>query len=348
MKARFLVAAGVAMFCTLAQAQQTQMKTITPTGAELAAGKTASRSTLHPIPALTPAGAKLGKEGLPDRPAIVANTPLPPGGNRYPGDLTYLGGPVVGDAQFHAIYLLNSASSNTLCTVAACWGDPEGFLTSLGKSDFIHLVDQYIGRYDSRRYRNGPDAGVIMTPALPKLTDADVLGMIYAVLTQANYPTGEDQIYHVFLPPGTDECFDSTYSQCYSPDNPKTFAFCGYHSSADFPGVGHVLYSVEPYQNVPGCNVLPGTPNGPLVDATNNVLSHETFETITDPEGNAWINIDSNAMYGEEIGDECEFIYFTQTEGGFNPSVFRMAGKKYAVQPEYNNSGHACSTSLDD
>jgi len=29
--------------------------------------------------------------------------------------------------------------------------------------------------------------------------------------------------------------------------------FCGYHSSADFKDIGHVLYTVEPYQNVSGC-----------------------------------------------------------------------------------------------
>ena len=42
----------------------------------------------------------------------------------------------------------------------------------------------------------------------------------------------------------------------------------------DFTDIGHVLYSVEAYQNVPGSNVRAGTPNGELVDSTNNDLSH--------------------------------------------------------------------------
>jgi hypothetical protein len=68
----------------------------------------------------------------------------------------------------------------------------------------------------------------------------------------------------------------------------QTFAFCAYHSSVQFKDIGHVLYGVEPFQDVPGCSVRPGTPNGQLVDSTNNSLSHELFETISDPDGTAW------------------------------------------------------------
>jgi len=75
----------------------------------------------------------------------------------------------------------------------------------------------------------------------------------------------------------------------------------------DFRDIGHVLYSVEPFQNVEGCSSRPGTPDGQLADSTNNVLSHETFETIPDPDGTAWLNILDNGVFGQEIGDECSF-----------------------------------------
>lgn len=101
--------------------------------------------------------------------------------------------------------------------------------------------------------------------------------------------SGYGHIYHVFLPPGQDECFSHPSKVCYSPDDPKTFVFCAYHSSVQFKDIGHVLYSVEPFQDVPGCSVRPGTPNGQLADSTNNSLSHELFETISDPDGNTWI-----------------------------------------------------------
>jgi len=90
-----------------------------------------------------------------------------------------------------------------------------------------------------------------------------MLAVVHAVAS-ATGDTGYGHIFHVFLAPGQDECFDSSFSVCYSPDNNNSFFFCAYHGSVDFSDIGHVLYSVEPFQNVPGCQVRPGTPNGQL------------------------------------------------------------------------------------
>jgi hypothetical protein len=345
---RFIAVAGLALL--LAASAQAQKKEVTPTDADRMAVKTATSGVIHPLLANTKIAASYGKEQT-ATPAITGPVITPfPTGPRYPADLTYQGGETVGQARYHAIYLLNSFTGTTGCTestIATCWGNPEGFLKDLGKSDFIHVTDQYVGVHDSNRYTNGPDAYATFTPLPPKLTDADVLALVHAVAAGLGYPTGYGNIFHVFLPPGTDECFDATYSVCYSPDSPSTFDFCAYHSSATFTDVGHVLYSVEPYQNVPGCAVPPGSPNGQLTDSTNNVLSHETFETITDPDGTAWWNGASNALYGSEIGDECEFILFTPTAVYFNPSLWHVGNQEYATQPEYSNEGHACTTSAD-
>ena len=297
------------IFAVCAAAQNNR---VTLTDADRQAAKTARKGNIHPEPAQTPAAGKLAKETA-SKAARPADPPtlLPGPGPRYPGDLSYLGGQVVVDAQFHAIYVLNNFTGTTGCTettVASCWGNPEGFLKDLGKSDFIHVADQYVDRYDNNRYTVGARAFGTFSPLPHELTDADVLALVHAVAAGLGFPTGYGNIFHVFLPPGTDECFDSTYSQCYSPDIPNTFYYCGYHSSVDFSDIGHVLYSVEPYQDVAGCAVPPGTPNGQLVDSTNNVLSHETFETITDPDGTAWWNIESLSLGGEEIADECEFV----------------------------------------
>jgi hypothetical protein len=102
---------------------------------------------------------------------------------------------------------------------------------------------------------------------------------------------------------------------------------------------------VEPFQDNFGCSSRPGTPNGQLADSTNNVLSHEVFETITDPDGTAWWNSLDNGIFGEEIGDECSFLLFTQIAVFFDPSDVILHGKSYVAQPEYNNNQHACTTS---
>lgn len=257
---------------------------------------------------------------------------------RYPGDLTYLGGALVDAAQSHAVYLL----PNGKCPIAQCWGNPEGFLKSVSHSDLIHLVDQYIGLGANHRYTNGFDAKVTYNPPATPLTDDDMRAVVHAVAALSG-DSGYGHIFHIFLPPGQDECFDATFSICYSPDNPNSFFFCAYHSSADFKDVGHVLYSVEPFQNVPGCQVRPGTPNGQLIDSTNDSLSHELIETITDPDGTAWINFSDDVLIGEEIADECAFVVFTSTNAFGDPFVYRIGDKLFATQPEYSNDLHGCA-----
>lgn len=276
--------------------------------------------------------------------ARVAAAPASTNRTRYPADLQNNGGPIVATTVHHAIFV--NPTSN--CPPNSCWGDPVGFLRDLSRSNFIHVSDQYTGVQTSNRYPVGTNYTISypVSPGTP-LTDFDTEVIAFAAASFSG-ENGYAHIYHVFLVPGQDECFDSTFQACYSPDNSATFFFCAYHSSFDVTGFGHVLYSVEPFQNVAGCSVRPGTPNGQLADSTNNVLSHETFETITDPDGTAWWNRLDNGIFGEEIGDECSFLTFTPTHVYFDPSLVNLNGKPYAAQPEYSNLGHACKTFVDD
>lgn len=259
------------------------------------------------------------------------------GRDRFPADLQYHGGAVVVTVQSHPIFVNTTAT----CQPNTCWGDPQAFLSDLANSTLIQVADQYVGSKAKGRYTLGASASVTVptTPGLA-LTDADVQAIVHAVAA-ATGNSGYGHEFHVFLPPGQDECFDATRTVCYSPDNFATFFFCAYHSSTDFPDVGHVLYSVEPFQNVVGCHVRAGTPNGPLVDSTNNVLSHELIETITDPDGDAWWNSADNGLFGQEIADECSFIVLNPP--AFDPSIFLIGKKTYAAQPEYANAQHVCT-----
>lgn len=267
---------------------------------------------------------------------------------RYPGDLNYHGGQVMENVEQYLIYV-NVHGSASCSSIATCWGDPHAFLHDLGKSDFVHVLDQYVGKTDDDRYRvsdrpifvNYPTNG---TP----LTDNDMLAIIHSVATSLPHtPTGYDHLYHVFLTPGQDECFDSTYSVCYSPDNQTSWYFCAYHSYADFNDIGHVLYTVQPFNDVHGtdggCAIRPGTPNGQVIDSTNNALSHETFESISDPDITAWWNGLDNGIYGQEIADECIFVIFTPTARFTDSTNVILNGRSYSVQPEYSNSAHACT-----
>jgi len=245
----------------------------------------------------------------------------------FPGDVSDPShGPVVTFAESHGIYV------NCLPN---CWGTPASFLNDLGESQMIHIADAYVGAFANDRYTVG--TGGLLTGTLPPvLYDADIIAIAHA--GGAAFGTGYHHIYHIFLPPGQDVCFTgSSPLECYSPDNPSTFYFCAYHASVDFSDIGHVLLTVEPFQNVPGCQVQAPSPNGLLVDSTADVLSHETFETITDPDGDAWWNHFDLALFGSEIADECQDFNF-----GYN--TVNLNGKSYEIQPEYSNFLHGCVT----
>jgi len=254
-----------------------------------------------------------------------------------PGDLQYHGGPVVPTWQHHAVFVNPSAS----CPPNTCFGDPIGFLGDLNRSDFIHVTDQYVGAHNNNRYPVGNNFVVNGYPVGSNpLTDLDMEIIAYSV-AKSSHQTGYGHIFHIFLVPGQDVCFDSTFQVCASN------VFCAYHNSFD-SDVGHVLYSVEPFANVLGCQVPPGTPNGQLVDSTDSALSHESIEAITDPDGNAWWNSHNLINFGAEIGDECEFIQFTPNGIFFDPVTVRLNGKPYAIQTEYSNGGHACLAGRND
>lgn len=259
---------------------------------------------------------------------------------QYPGDFGNEGGEVVQSAVSHVIYLQQQPGGD--CTMTTCWGDPEPFLQDLGRSEFIHVIDQYVGLYSNNRYSVGFHATINYTPPTGPLLDSDIAAMVHAVAVRTG-AAGYGHIYHVFLPPGQDECAVPGY--CYSPDNPATFYFCSYHDSTDFPDIGHVLFTIHPYANVPGCQVQPGTLNGTLVDSVNSAVGHELIETITDPDGDTWRN-DSGAdnLGNYEIADECLFSLVVDGNAYDNVPTFLIGAHRYAMQLVYSNDQHACSS----
>ena len=254
---------------------------------------------------------------------------VPPPGF-YPADVSSpTNGPTVLTAESHPLYVDCPDS---------CWGSPATFLSNLDQSTFIHVVDQYVGSATNNRYTLGK-AGSVDYPK-KTLYDADILAIVHA--GGKAFGTGYNHIYHVFLPRGVDACLTGT-NQCYSPDNPATFFFCAYHASVTFTDIGHTLFTVEPYQDVLGCSVAPGSPNGALVDSTADVLSHELFETISDPDGTAWYQDSSVLFGGAEIGDICQAAVVIGADVYFSYGVVTLHGHSYEVQPEYSNAYHACA-----
>jgi len=244
-----------------------------------------------------------------------------------PWDLTWNGGPVVENATQWNLYI------NCTTTIAGCWGTapltPKTFLHDYQESSMIEIAGQYLHEDPTGRFGNINELSASVnfafdsTTGAPTMTVQDLFAILHAA-SEFTTKSGYNQIYHVFIPSGVDMCTGPT--NCYSPNNPGTFVFCAFHGSVDFGPNWHVLYTMQPYQFVPGCDA----PNQPrVIDATASTLSHEFTELITDPDLDAWFN----DLTGNEIADLC----FTFR----NPE--QVATHSYVIQEEYSNTVHACT-----
>ena len=271
---------------------------------------------------------------------VAVNSPL---------DLSYFSGPVLGSVVSRNIFVNYNQATRTALNF-----DPGKFLADLGNDDFIELIYQYLTGPGvvtttplSGRYTKGTGADVTLAFGPPQPGDTnpyfgqyDILNLVYAAGNTPGLGNATDaNIYHVFLPPNVDTCFESapgvSTGSCYSPDNFSTFAFCAYHGTFRV-GTKRYLYTVEPNQDTSGCRNAVGNgrtlPNraSPTVDPADpgySTLSHELFETITDPHLNAWFN----GLFGLEIGDLCTFDNFVTVNG-----------HQYVLQSEYSDVNHAC------
>lgn len=262
----------------------------------------------------------------------------------FPFDVTNHGGFHMPTATQHFIYLSNGAVTSP----ASVWGNPKTFMTdanaSMSANTYVHILDQYVAAISNGRYPSwatdvaahitllqDPEGGVM-------LSESDLMGVLHASLValgSIGINPGYTHEFHIFLPPGMDTCFDYT-TQCYSPDNSPTFAFCAYHGSVTFSGTGagsgHVVFSVEPYQGTGAQGICYGGTTT-LVNATASTLSHEFFESVSDPDpGLGWYN----GFTGMEIGDEC-------VPSAVPNAALTLNTHSYIVQKEWSNTVHGCS-----
>jgi hypothetical protein len=286
---------------------------LTPEGA--AAAQRAAMIGTHKLPTLA-----LRQETISKISASVGRI------DNSPFDLTRFAGRVVRGATSYNIYV-NCVSPDTPAT---CWGTgdltPTTFLRDLNRSNFIRLANEYIGQDAQLQF---PAEGMrvqaaFATPNKPSLQE---IQHIVADAVLRTGISGYKAIYHVFLPQGTSVCIIP--GNCYSPEDPASWTFCAFHGSVNFSATQHVLFTVQPYQGVAGCQVPGQTPNG-LIDATASTLSHELFETITDPDFDGWFN----TLFGFEMSDLCSTF-------GSNQLV---SFHSYFLQSEYSNTKHMCTS----
>src|SRR5437660_1572239 len=128
------------------------------------------------------------------------------------------------------------------------------------------------------------------------LQDADIKAEVVHAMTATGWTGGIGHEFFVFTPKGVTSCQNGVCSFT---------TYCAYHGHFRSSGTD-VLYASMPYAgtDLAGCGT-PTVPNGDAdADAEISMISHEQFETVTDPDLNAWSD-----LIGEEIGDKCRVEY---------------------------------------
>src|SRR2546421_3909210 len=113
-------------------------------------------------------------------------------------------------------------------------------------------------------------------------------------------------------------------------------SYCAYHGYF-VDGLGrNVKYAAMPYAGqTSACNALQGSPNDDFAaDALINLLAHETEETTTDENLNAWYD-----LVGNENADKCawQFGATYATPNGSQANV-KVGGKDFLIQMNWVNA----------
>jgi Phosphate-induced protein 1 conserved region len=181
-----------------------------------------------------------------------------------------------------------------------------------------------------------------------RFNDSGLQSIVSGHLTNGDLPTDAGGVYVVL----TSSDVNETSGFCRT--------YCGFHTHATLNGAD-IKYAfvgnVDKCQS--GCEIQSTGPNSPGIgvggaDGIANVLTHETEETITDPDLNAWF--DSS---GQEDADKCNFKFGPTTvcaSGSLCTSAAISAGAKFnqsfgshvwMIQMEWENSrGGGCDQTL--
>ena len=266
-------------------------------------------------PLVTPGGDKVpnGKHSTSGQTAAPVQDPT--GQAVVTGNgISYHGGPVLKSNPV-PIYLIfygnwSSTGSNTQASVSLI----EHFISTLGNTPYEHIATTY-GDTTGNVSGNVSLGGVTFVNSSTNLTDTSLRTTVSNAISSGALPRNGNGVYMVLSSSNINE----TSGFCTQ--------YCGFHTHASLGGVD-IKYGFvgNPDRCPSGCEIQRTGPNSPATnvggaDGLINVLAHEQFEAITDPDLNAWF--DSS---GQEDSDKCNFNFGT-TSTCTSTSICSAAGK---------------------
>lgn len=226
------------------------------------------------------------------------------------------GGPADSDSQM-TVSMMNSLYGHT---------------GALAGSGLAQIASTYTDRY--RRPASSSFALVQSTSDYysrgKKLTDASVAAVVTSAIQTGRLPKDSNGIYFVL----TSSDVDETSGFC------KTY--CGWHDHKNILGSDIKLSFVgNPDRCADSCEIQTESPNNnPGADAMASVMAHETLETVTDPDLNAWYD-----SHGQEVGDKCAWMY-GPTRGSVGNGAYNqiLGSHKWLLQMSWvNGNGGGCA-----
>jgi hypothetical protein len=269
------------------------------------------------------------------RPEVAARARGGHGGGGGTG-INYHGGPILRTTNVAAIYwspnpIYNGGPNPGLTGSGAQDGSLVGyFLSNLGGSYYFNTNTTYYdgaGTYvqNSVTYTqfwadpSGATSGTV--------SDAAVQQEVFAALQSGALAYDPSTLYLVFSGPGVN--LGGGFGTQY----------CAYHGRFNASGFGDVKYAVMPYDwsDPSGCAAQTTTPNGdPAADTEVNVIAHETEETTTDEDLNAWYD-----RRGYENADKCAWNFGSVTQLPSGADYNETVGEKlFLIQQNWINTGH--------
>jgi hypothetical protein len=232
----------------------------------------------------------------------------------------------------------DSGGLQNVDSVATQYGDSAGEFASYN-SHFNDLKKEEDVLIDTDPYPpNGCTAAAIC------FTGAQLEAEIESYVQAHKLPHDLAHEYFLLTPPGVEDCAEAT---ACSAGTVIPF-YCAYHGFIPLVG-GSIIYANDPYvTGNGGCDTGQHPNNKPSDGALQGGLSHEHNESITDPEVNAWFDVN-----GEENGDKCrtfveasEFGTPIGTAPDGSPYNQLINGAQYWYQQEWSNAGPGCEQRL--
>ncbi len=228
----------------------------------------------------------------------------------------YHGGPIIYNQNVAAIYWSDAPIYN---------GGPAPGTTGAGSADGS-LVGLHINNVVNYTQYWASNTNLPPTDYSP-LSDDAIIAQIEAGFSSGALTFDPSTLYIVFTGIGV------------NPGGGFGTVYCAYHGFYIAADGRNVKYSAMPYAVDPAfpgaCSALNGSPNNDVAaDAEVNLISHETEETTTDENLDAWFDAS-----GAENADKCAWQFGqTYTTGNGSTANISVGGRDWLVQMNWVNA----------